>query len=66
MQNKILNNIYMETEKEKFLNYPSESRAKKIESLTGLDIDFSPSDQIWDEQKHVTYPDVGITSNEQF
>jgi hypothetical protein len=62
MQNKILNNIYMETEKEKFLNYPSESRAKKIESLTGLDIDFSPSDQIFDEVKHVEYPQIEITS----
>lgn len=62
---KILDNVCIELTKERFLKYPNESQAKKIESLTGLDIDFSPSDQIWDEPKHVIYPELS-TNNESF
>jgi hypothetical protein len=49
-----------------FGKYPNESLAKKIESQLGIDIDFSPSDQIFDEAKHVEYPQVEITNNEPY
>jgi len=51
---------------ERFSKYPNESIAKRIEEQLGIDIDFGPSDQIFDEAKHVEYPKVEITSNEPY